>query len=140
MAIALNNAGCLFQVQGLYQLAERYFDQALQVATEAIGAEAPLVGSIATNLALLADQRGPNTLAEQYYQRALVLRQRALGLHHPDVGTILEHYARLLYRQGQPVEAGLFMARALKIRQRHAVGEASTEINAPLLPEQASQD
>ncbi|WP_246275704.1 tetratricopeptide repeat protein, partial [Brasilonema bromeliae] len=72
-----------YNSQGLYDQAEPWYKQCLEVTKKRLGDEHPDVATSLNNLANLYDSQGRYADAEPLYLQALELRRRLLGDEHP---------------------------------------------------------
>ncbi|NJL20805.1 MAG: tetratricopeptide repeat protein [Leptolyngbyaceae cyanobacterium SM1_3_5] len=114
-----------FEGQGLYPLAEPWFQQCLSATQSRFGNEHPHVATSLNNLAGLYDSQGRYGQAEPLYVQALALRRQLLGENHPSVATSLNNLAFLYDSQGRYSEAEPLYVQALSI------AEASLGVDRP---------
>jgi tetratricopeptide (TPR) repeat protein len=107
-----------YEGQGLYALAEPWYQQCLSTVQTRLGQEHPSVATSLNNLAGLYFLQGRYSEAEPLYQQALELSQRLLGQDHPDVATSLNNLAYLYQSQGRYSEAEPLYLQALELYQR----------------------
>ncbi len=110
--------GRFYQGQGLYALAEPWYEQCLSVVQSCLGEEHPDVALSYNNLAALYDSQGRYSEAEPLYQKALSLWQQLLGEEHPDVALSYNNLANLYYSQGRYSEAEPLYQKALSLWQQ----------------------
>ncbi|HLO85150.1 MAG TPA: tetratricopeptide repeat protein [Nostocaceae cyanobacterium] len=110
--------GWFYQGQGLYQQAEPYYQQCLELAKHRLGKEHPQVATSLNNLAALYYSTGRYTEAEPLYQDALAMRKRLLGDEHPDVAASLNNLAGLYESTGRYTEAEPLYQDALAMTKR----------------------
>ena len=113
--------------QGLYALAEPWYQQCVSVVSSRLGEEHPDVGTSYNDLALLYKSQGRYAEAEPLYLKALALCQRLLGEEHPDVATSYNNLAVFYYAQGRYAEAEPLYLKALVLRQR-LLGEEHPDV------------
>ena len=104
--------------QGLYEQAEPWYEQCLEVTRRHLGEEHPDVATSLNNLAFLYDSQGRYEEAEPLYLQALELRKRLLGDNHLDVAQSLNNLGELYRSQEKYKEAKPFLIQALKLRKR----------------------
>ncbi|WP_353846030.1 tetratricopeptide repeat protein [Microcystis sp. M169S2] len=107
-----------YEGQGLYAIAEPYYQACLTATRTHLGDNHPDVATSLNNLAGLYDSQGRYTEAEPIYLEALDLRKRLLGDNHPSVATSLNNLALLYYSQGRYTEAEPLYLEALDLRKR----------------------
>ena len=117
--------------QGLYDKAEPWFKQCLEVTKQRLGEEHPDVATSLNNLALLYDSQGRYSEAEPLYLQALELWRRNLGEEHPDVAASLNNLASLYDSQGRYSEAEPLYLQALELYRRN-LGEEHPHVAASL--------
>ncbi|REJ39223.1 MAG: tetratricopeptide repeat protein [Microcystis flos-aquae TF09] len=110
--------GYFYHGQGLYEQAEPWFKQCVEVTRCHFGEEHPDVATSLDNLAFLYKYQGRYEEAEPLYLQALELRKRLLGENHPDVATSLNNLATLYDSQGKYEEAEPLFLQALELRKR----------------------
>ncbi len=104
--------------QGLYDQAEPWYEQCLEITKKRLGEEHPDVATSLNNLASLYYFQGKYSEAEPLYQHTLQLTQRLLGEEHPDVASSLNNLALLYHCQGRYTEAEPLYQHALQLTQR----------------------
>ncbi len=107
-----------YKGQGLYAIAEPYYQDCLTATRTHLGDNHPHVAASLNNLAALYDSQGRYTEAEPLYLEALDLCKRLLGDNHPDVATSLNNLALLYESQGRYTEAEPLYLEALDLRKR----------------------
>ncbi len=117
--------------QGLYTLAEPWFEQCLQATQARLGEAHPDVATSLNNLAELYRAQGRYAEAEPLYQQALALRQQLLGEAHPAVATSLNNLAVLYDNQGRYAEAEPLYQQALELHKQ-LLGEAHPDVATSL--------
>jgi tetratricopeptide (TPR) repeat protein len=110
--------GSFYKEQGLYEQAEPWWKQCLEVTRRRLGEEHPDVATSLNNLALLYKFQGKYEEAEPLFLQALELRKRLLGDNHPSVALSLNNLALLYESQGKYEEAETILIQALKLRKR----------------------
>jgi tetratricopeptide (TPR) repeat protein len=110
--------GRFYHGQGLYTLAEPWYQACLKKTQDRLGDEHPDVATSLNNLAGLYESQGRYSEAEPLYRQALEMRQRLLGDEHPNVATSLNNLAGLYESQGRYSEAEPLYRQALEMRQR----------------------
>jgi tetratricopeptide (TPR) repeat protein len=111
-----------YQAQGLYGLAEPWYEQCVEVTRSALGEDHPFYAASLNNLALFYDIQGRYGEAEPLYRQALEITRSALGKDCLFYATSLGNLASLYDTQGRYGEAEKLYQRALEIR-RSALGE-----------------
>ncbi|GBL10888.1 regulatory protein AfsR [Microcystis aeruginosa Sj] len=110
--------GLFYEGQGLYEEAEPWFKQCLEVTRRRLGEEHPDVATSLNNLAELYKFQGKYEEAEPLFLQALELRKRLLEENHPDVAHSLNNLAELYRSQGRYTEAEPLHLQALELRKR----------------------
>ncbi|MDB9415485.1 tetratricopeptide repeat protein [Microcystis aeruginosa] len=110
--------GVFYHGQGLYEQAEPWDEQCLEVTRRRLGEEHSDVATSLNNLAELYYQQGRYKEAESLYLQALELKKRLLGENHPSVALSLNNLALLYYQQGKYEEAEPLYLQALKLRKQ----------------------
>ncbi|AFY30725.1 Tetratricopeptide TPR_1 repeat-containing protein [Calothrix sp. PCC 7507] len=104
--------------QGLYDQAEPWFVQCLEVSKKRLGSEHPSVATSLNNLAKLYESQGKYSEAEPLYSQALTLWRQLLGSEHPSVATSLNNLAGLYKSQGRYSKAEPLYIQALALRRQ----------------------
>jgi tetratricopeptide (TPR) repeat protein len=127
LASTINNLGVLNLSTDDFAQAADYFDQALSLYEEEVGATHPLIAKPLGNLgaALLQLKRAAD--AQVHLERALTIAERELGEEHPSVARLLVNLGLCHLEQNDAAGALARFERALKVGER-ALGE-----NHPLL-------
>src|SRR5262245_14738629 len=94
-----------FQTKGRYELAEKYYRQALTIAENGWGADHLFIVPHLDKVATYLMSREKYTDAEPLLQRSLAIKEKVLTQTHPDVADALEKYAELLRKTGRDTEA-----------------------------------
>ncbi len=113
-----NNLGFLWHAQGRYEQALPYYERALAITEQALGADHPHTAASLNNLASLWHAQGRYEEALPYYERALAIREQALGADHPHTAASLNNLASLWHDQGRYEEATPYYERALAITEQ----------------------
>ncbi|MBC7515894.1 MAG: tetratricopeptide repeat protein [Alkalinema sp. FL-bin-369] len=108
--------------QGLYGLAEPWYEQSVEITRSALGEEHPDYAISVNNLAGLYCAQGRYGEAEPLYLKALGIKRSALGEEHTSYATSLNNLAGLYKSQGRYREAEPLYLKALEIT-RSALGE-----------------
>jgi tetratricopeptide (TPR) repeat protein len=115
--------GRFYQGQGLYQVAEFWYQQLVKVCQTVFTGDHPDVASSLNNLALLYDSQGKYSEAEPLYLDALEMTKRLFTGDHPAVATSLNNLALLYDSQGRYSEAEPLYLDALEMRKRLFTGD-----------------
>ncbi|WP_372726704.1 tetratricopeptide repeat protein [Nostoc sp. TCL26-01] len=117
--------------QGLYNQAEPWYEQCLEITKKRLGEEHPSVATSLNNLAGLYDSQGRYSKAEPLYIQALALWRKLLGEEHPSVATSLNNLALLYNSQGRYSEAEALYIQALALC-RKLLGEEHPHVATSL--------
>jgi tetratricopeptide (TPR) repeat protein len=117
--------------QGLYAIAEPYYQACLTATRTSLGDNHPDVATSLNNLAALYYSQGRYPEAEPLYLEALDLRKRLLGDNHPLVALSLNNLAALHYSQGRYPEAEPLLLEALDLRKQ-LLGDNHPDVAASL--------
>ncbi len=109
--------------QGLYQLAEPWSQECVNVCQALFAGDHPNVATSLNNLALLYNSQGRYSEAEPLYIEALAMSKRLFFGDHPYVATSLNNLAGLYRSQGRYSEAEPLYIEALAMRKRLFVGD-----------------
>ncbi|MGF1934835.1 MAG: tetratricopeptide repeat protein [Nostoc sp. ChiQUE02] len=120
-----------YQAQELYQQAEHWLQQCVELTQNRLGLEYSPVAASLNNLARLYESTGRYSEAEPLYQQALELSKRLLGENHLDVATSLNNLAQLYDSTGRYSEAEPLYQQALELRKR-LLGEEHTDVATTL--------
>jgi tetratricopeptide (TPR) repeat protein len=115
--------GRFYEGQGLYQVAEFWYQQLVKVCQTLFTGDHPNVATSLNNLALLYNSQGKYSEAEPLYLDALEMRRRLFTGDHPDVATSLNNLASLYDSQGRYSEAEPLYLDALEMRKRLFTGD-----------------
>ncbi|GCL54469.1 hypothetical protein NIES3806_18110 [Microcystis aeruginosa NIES-3806] len=110
--------GYFYHGQGLYEQAEPWFKQCVEVTRCRLGDNHPDVATSLNNLAALYNSQGRYKEAEPLYLEALDLLKRLLGENHLDVATSSNNLALLYSYQGKYEEAEPLFLQALELFKR----------------------
>jgi tetratricopeptide (TPR) repeat protein len=110
--------GRFYEGQGLYGLAEPWFELCLEVIRERFGGEHPDVASSLNSLASLYQSQGRYSEAEPLLVKALEMHKQLLGDEHPNMASSLNNLAYLYNSQGRYSEAEPLYVEALKMRKQ----------------------
>ena len=99
-----------YEGQGLYALAEPWYQQCLSAVTSRLGENHPDVATSLNNLAQLYSSQGKYEAAEPLFLQALELHKQLLGEQHPDMATSLNNLALFInLREGTKQAEPLFL-------------------------------
>ncbi len=123
--------GRFYNGQGLYGLAEPWYQLCLKVMRECYGDGYTSMAMSLNNLAGLYKSQGRYSEAEPLYLEALAMYKRLLGDEHPEVATSLNNLALLYDSQGLYSEAEPLYLEALAMRKR-LLGDEHPEVATSL--------
>jgi tetratricopeptide (TPR) repeat protein len=115
--------GRFYQGQGLYQVAEFWYQQLVKVCQTLFTGDHPNIATSLNNLASLYHNQGKYSEAEPLYLDALEMRKRLFTGDHPDVASSLNNLASLYYNQGRYSEAEPLYLDALEMTKRLFTGD-----------------
>ena len=115
--------GRFYQGQGLYQVAEFWYQQLVKVCQTVFTGDHPHVANSLNNLASLYYNQGKYREAEPRYLKALEMTKRLFTGDHPDVASSLNNLAVLYKSQGRYSEAEPLYLDALEMRRRLFTGD-----------------
>ncbi|MEH1911954.1 tetratricopeptide repeat-containing protein [Nostoc sp.] len=127
----LTKLAWFYQGQGLYQQAEPWLRQCVEITQNPLGLEHADVVANLNNLALLYESTERYSEAEPLYQQALELSKRLLGDNHLDVATSLNNLARIYEFTGRYSEAEPLLEEVLELRKR-LLGEEHIDVATSL--------
>ena len=108
-----NTLGFHLDMIGDYEAARPYYERALAIRREVLGAKHPDTATSLNNLGALLKRMGAYEAARPYYERALTIWEEVLGAKHPDTATSLNNLGALLLAQGEYEAARPYYERAL---------------------------
>jgi tetratricopeptide (TPR) repeat protein len=115
--------GRFYEGQGLYQVAEFWYQQLVKVCQTLFTGDHPDVASSLNNLADLYHNQGRYSEAEPLYLDALEMKKRLFTGDHPDVANSLNNLASLYHNQGKYSEAEPLYLDALEMKKRLFTGD-----------------
>jgi tetratricopeptide (TPR) repeat protein len=115
--------GRFYQGQGLYQVAEFWYQQLVKICQTLFTGDHPNVASSLNNLASLYHNQGRYSEAEPLYLDALEMRKRLFTGDHPYVASSLNNLAVLYKSQGRYSEAEPRYLDALEMTKRLFTGD-----------------
>jgi tetratricopeptide (TPR) repeat protein len=115
---AFEGLGRFYEGQGLYALAQPWYQQSVSAVKSRFGENHPHVATSLNNLALLYKNQGRYEAAEPLYIQALELTKQLLGENHPDYAQSLNNLALLYYSQGRYEAAEPLLIQALELRKQ----------------------
>ena len=107
-----------YQDGGLYDQAQPWYEQCLEVVKKQLGEEHLHVAQSLNKLAYLYENQGQYNEAEPLYLQALHMRKRLLEEEHIDVAESLNNLAHLYSNQGRYDEAEPLYLQALDMNKR----------------------
>jgi tetratricopeptide (TPR) repeat protein len=110
--------GRFYQGQGLYQVAEFWYQQLVKVCQILFTGDHPDVATSLNNLASLYKIQGKYSEAESLYLQALEMEKRLFTGDHPNVATSLNNLASVYEDQGRYSEAEPRYLEALEMTKR----------------------
>ncbi len=119
----LYSLGNFYKGQGLYVLAEPWYQQCVSELKSRLGENHPSTASSLNNLALLYNSMGRYEEAEPIYKQALELKKQLLGENHPSTASSLNNLANLYSDMGRYEEAEPIYKQAVEIAER-VLGES----------------
>ncbi|NEP52944.1 MAG: tetratricopeptide repeat protein [Moorea sp. SIO3C2] len=117
----LTGLGKFYYGQGIYDQAEVWWKQCLEITRSRLGHHHPVVATSRTNLGLIYHSMGQYQQAEHLNQQALELFKQRLGHHHPLVATSLHNLAALYCSMGSYEQAEHLNQQALELF-KHRLG------------------
>ncbi|MBD0334326.1 MAG: tetratricopeptide repeat protein [Cyanobacteria bacterium Co-bin13] len=115
--------GRFYQAQGLFSLAEPWWQACLAATRQRFGENHPDVAFSLNNLALIYRQRGYAKQAEALYQQFIEKIGQLFGEDHLTLATGLNNLAALYRSQGRLEEAEILYQKALLEEQRLPEGD-----------------
>ncbi len=112
-----NNLACLYNNQGNYDEALKFFKMALVFCENMLGKAHPHTAKTYNNIGSIYKAKGEYDEAMKCYLIALAIREHILGNAHPDIATSYNNIGGLYQIQGNYDEALKFYKTALGIRE-----------------------
>lgn len=116
-----------YKEQGLYTLAEPWFNKCFSIVESRLGKNHPDFATSLNNLAVIYNLQGKYKQAEPLSIQALELRKQLLGETHPNVATSLNTLAEIYRFQGKYEAAEPKYIQALELR-KHLLGENHPDV------------
>lgn len=113
-----NELGYHLQTIGDLKGARPYFERALELNEETLGAEHPDTARSLSNLGFLLRGEGDLVGARPYYDHALAINEKVLGPEHPNTASTLNNLGVLLVDAGDLEGARPYFERALITREK----------------------
>ncbi|MEM1169375.1 MAG: tetratricopeptide repeat-containing protein [Cyanobacteria bacterium P01_H01_bin.35] len=110
--------GRFYASQGLYEQAEPWYKQCLDVTRSRLGIEHPDVAMSLNDLGNLYRSQGRSTEAEPLLMEAWEMTKQLLGAEHPYVATSINNLANLYFQQRRYKEAEPLFLQALEMRKQ----------------------
>jgi tetratricopeptide (TPR) repeat protein len=120
-----------YKEQGLYALAEPWYERCVSAVKFRLGENHPLVAQSLNDLAVLYYYQGRYEAAEPLLIQALELRKQLLGENHTDVTESLNNLANIYESQGKYEEAKPLFLQALELRKQ-LLGEIHPDVATSL--------
>lgn len=115
LATSFNNLASIYQLQGQYTEAEKFFQRAQAIWQKILGREHP---QVLNNLADLYRMQGHYSKAQRLNHRSLDIFKELFGPEHPYVATSLNNLAGVYYLQDKQTEAEEFFQRSLAVWEK----------------------
>lgn len=115
IALNLNILSSLHHKKGEIANAKSDLEQAIELAKDAFGKDAPELAKLQNNLAVLLREQGDSGDAEKLYKDSLALREKAEGPDGLGVAASLNNLARVYREQERFEEAEPLLKRSLAI-------------------------
>ena len=112
-----HSLGRVFDAQGKYSEALKYYFRALDIYEETQGKQHPETATTLNNIGESLRSQGKYSEALKYYLRALEIYEETLGKQHPSTATTLDNMGQVFYSQGGYSEALEYYLRALEIKE-----------------------
>lgn len=87
LGVALNDAASIYQDNGEYKIAMEYYEKALAIHENVLGADNPNTAAVYNNIACVYQGLGNYNKALEYCEKALTICENVLGTEHPDTAT-----------------------------------------------------
>ncbi|MBO1061879.1 MAG: tetratricopeptide repeat protein [Aphanizomenon flos-aquae CP01] len=116
--LVFTGLGRFYEGQGLYQVAEFWYQQLVKICQTLFTGDHPNVASSLNNLASLYHNQGKYSEAEPLYLEALEMTKRLFTSDHLYVASSLNNLASLYHNQGKYSEAEPLYLDALEMRKR----------------------
>jgi tetratricopeptide (TPR) repeat protein len=106
-----------YQAQSQFTTVEFWYQKALTISEQELGANHPDTSVSLNNLAYLYKSMGKYAEAEPLYVRSLAIKEKELGANHPSIATSLNNLASLYESMGRYADAEPLYIRSLAIRE-----------------------
>ncbi|BAY94450.1 MULTISPECIES: tetratricopeptide repeat protein [unclassified Tolypothrix] len=120
---AFVGVGRFYAGQGLYQLAEPWYEECVNVCQVLFAGDHPDVAFSLNNLAVLYLRQGRYSKAETLFIDSLAMYKRLFAGDHPNVAFSLNNLANLYLSQGRYSKAELLFIECLAMRKRLFAGD-----------------
>jgi tetratricopeptide (TPR) repeat protein len=114
----LNDLGCVYDLKGNKEAAERAQQDALVLKSKALGENHPDLGVSEANLAMSLQGLGRSAEALLHVDRSIAVIESGLGVGHPDVAISLNNKGEILNALGRYDDARQAYEQAASIWQR----------------------
>lgn len=114
-ALHLNNAGEFYRLKGEYDLAEKFFLNAIANLIDLFGEDYPSLGVNYNNLALLYDNMGDHEKAIEYYSKSIAIKESHYGSKSPSLANSYVSLASILGQEGKEKEAYEYFSKGFGI-------------------------
>jgi tetratricopeptide (TPR) repeat protein/tRNA A-37 threonylcarbamoyl transferase component Bud32 len=116
-AQCLSNLGSIAWAQGRLDEAVISYERCLDIQSDHLDSDDPLMAKTFNNLALAYAAVGRGGEAEALYRRAIRIMEATFGPDHPDVARPLNSLANLLRSTGDLKQAEVLLLRAIEIEE-----------------------
>jgi tetratricopeptide (TPR) repeat protein len=107
-----------YRVKNQFNIVELWYQKALNISEEHLGANHPDTATSLNNLAGFYELIGRYPEAEPLYLRSLAIKEKQLGANHPDTAASLNNLAELYRSMGRYSEAEPLYLRSLTIKEK----------------------
>ena len=110
-----NNLAGVYQDQGNYEEALKYFQKDLEISEKVLGKKHPDTAATYNNLAGVYQAQGNYEEALKYFQKALTISEKVLGKNHPNTASTYNNLGILFYYMNRYEESMKYLRTALSI-------------------------
>ena len=110
--------GLIKAMQGDYQVAQRYHEQALSINEKILSPTDPNLATSYHNVGTIYSNMAKNSTALIYFEKALSIKEKTLPINHSDLATSYNNIGILYNNMGKYMEALIYYEKALFILEK----------------------
>ncbi|CAF1541544.1 unnamed protein product, partial [Didymodactylos carnosus] len=115
MSTFYNNIGLVYNDQGQYSQALKYYEQSLEIRLKTLGPNHSIVAITYNNIGGVYNDQGEYSQALKYYEQSLEIRLKILGPNHPSVAKTYNNIGTVYKDQGEYSQALKYYEQSLEI-------------------------